>query len=197
MRFPLSERRGRTRRLCAVMAAGAGLLLFTALPAKATFLGVNGKIAFSTDQGPDPQIFVVNPDGSGEKQVTKEADGHAVQPAWSRDGSKIIFSGDQTGNSQIYEMNATGSGRTQLLSDPGFDDFNPRFSPDDSEIAFTRCGPVNCAINLVKSDGTGPLMQLTSSVGNAFNPDWSPDGTKIAFDSNQDGLLSTVWVMAP
>jgi Tol biopolymer transport system component len=196
MRFPLSERRGRTRRLCAVMAAGAGLLLFTALPAKATFLGVNGKIAFSTDQGPDPQIFVVNPDGSGEKQVTKEADGHAVQPAWSRDGSKIIFSGDQTGNSQIYEMNATGSGRTQLLSDPGFDDFNPRFSPDDSEIAFTRCaGPDNCAINLVKSDGTGPLMQLTSSARRASNPDWSPDGTKIAFDSNQDGLLSAVWVM--
>ena len=171
MRFPLSVRRGSTWRLCALMAASAGLLLFTALPAKATFLGVNGKIAFSTDQGPDPQVFVVNPDGSGEKQVTKEADGHAEQPAWSRDGSKIIFSGDQTGNWQIYEMNATGSGRTQLLSDPGFDDSNARFSPDDSEIAFTRCGPVNCAINLVKADGTGPLMQLTSSVSNASNPD--------------------------
>src|SRR5262249_60955142 len=115
MRFSFSVRRGGTRRLYALLAASAGLLLFTALPAKATFLGVNGKIAFSTDQGPDPQVFVVNPDGSGEKQVTKEADGHAEQPAWSRDGSKIIFSGDQTGNWQIYEMSATASGRTQVL----------------------------------------------------------------------------------
>jgi Tol biopolymer transport system component len=179
--------------LVAALAAYA-VLLGVARPAQATFPGANGKIAFSTDLSADPQIFTVNPDGSGETQLTFSADGHAVAPDWSPDGTKIIFQGDQTGNQQIYEMNGDGSARHQLITDPGFDDLSPRFSPDGTKIAFSRCGASGCPIYTVNLDGTG-LTQLTSSVWNSFNPEWSPDGTKIAFDSNQDGLVSAVWVM--
>jgi Tol biopolymer transport system component len=191
MRFAFSQR------LCALVAGCGGLLLVAALPAGATFPGANGKIAFSTDFAPNPQVFVVNPDGSGEKQLTNDADGRAIQPAWSPDGSKIIFSGDHAGNLQIYEMNADGSGRRLLLDDPGFDALNARFSPDGRQIAFTRCRSEgnDCTINVVNSNGSGPLTQLTSPVWLAFDPHWSPDGTKIAFDGNQDGLTSAVWVM--
>jgi Tol biopolymer transport system component len=187
--------RGRVgaRALVAALAVCAGLLGFAG-PARATFPGANGKIAFSTDQSADPQIFTVKPDGSAEMQLTLSAVGHAVAPDWSPDGTKIIFQGDQTGNQQIYEMNADGSGRHQLITDPGFDDVSPRFSPEGTRIAFSRCGGSSCPIYTVNVDGTG-LTQLTSSVWNSFNPQWSPDGTKIAFDSNQDGLLSAVWVM--
>lgn len=177
--------------LAAALAAVGAL---TATPAQATFPGANGKIAFSTDFGSDPQIFSVNPNGSGETQLTQSSDGHAVAPDWSPDGTKIVFQGDQTGNQQIYEMNANGSGRHQVFSDPGFDDLNPRLSPDGTKIAFSRCPVPGCAIYTVNVNGTG-LTQLTSPIWNTFDLEWSPDGTKIAFDSNQDGLLSAVWVM--
>jgi TolB protein len=155
---------------------------------------VNGKIAFSTDQSPGSQIFTVNPNGSGETQITKTADGNAFAPDWSPGGTTIIFSGDLTGTQQIYEMDADGLNRHLLLNDPGFNDMNPRFSPNGSMIAFSRCS-ATCVIYTVKSDATGPLTPLTSATWNSFDPAWSPDGTKIAFDSNQDGLLSAVWVM--
>src|SRR5438067_12217619 len=110
-----------------------------ATPAQATYPGPNGKIAFSTDFGDDPQIFTVNPDGSGETQITSDADGHSTNPDWSPDGAKIAFQGDATGNLEIYLMNADGSGRTQVTNEPGFDHLSPRFSPDGTKLAFARC----------------------------------------------------------
>jgi TolB protein len=171
----------------------AGLLL-SATPARATFPGARGKIAFSTDIGDNPQIFTVEPDGSDQTQITRDADGHAFAPDWSRDGTKIAFEGDATGNHEIYLMNADGTGRTQLTDDSAFDHFNPRFSPDGSKIAFARCPVPTCAIYVMNINGTG-LTRLTSTTWDAFDPEWSPDGTKIAFDSNEDGLVSAVWVM--
>lgn len=174
--------------------AGCAALAGGARPAHASGSGAIGKIAFSTDQSPDPQIFTVNPDGSAETQLTSSTAGHAGAPQWSPDGTRIIFQGDQTGHQQIYEMKADGSGRHQLISDPAFDDVGPKLSPDGTKIAFSRCGGPTCPIYTVDVNGTG-LTQLTSSVWNSFNPEWSPDGTKIAFESNQDGFLSAVWTM--
>jgi Tol biopolymer transport system component len=166
--------------------------------AHATYPGTNGKIAFSTDGDPNGsvEIFIVNPDGSGETQLTHGEFGHAGGPNWSPDGSKILFQGDTTGPSQLYVMNANGSGGHLLFADPDNDDFNAHYSPDGSKIAYSSCNPFGgCSIDVVKSDGTGGTTQLTNATWRAFDPSWSPDGTKIAFDSNQDGLLSAVWVM--
>src|SRR5713226_4282001 len=109
----------RTRLIPSLMALSllVGVLL-QATPALATYPGKNGKIAFSTDFGPDPQIFTVNPDGSGQTQITSDADGHATNPDWSPDGSKIVFQGDATGAWEIYVMNPDGSDREQLTVEP-------------------------------------------------------------------------------
>jgi len=187
----MSERRRVATLVRTAAIAGCAAVLSIVGSAQAA---VNGKIAFSTDQSAASQIFTVNPNGSGETQITKPADGNAFAPDWSPSGSKIIFSGDQSGTQQIYEMDANGSGRHLLVNDPGFSDMNPRFSPNGSLIAFSRCS-VTCAIYRVKADGSGPLTRLTSTIWNSGDPTWSPDGKKIAFDSNQGGLLAAVWVM--
>jgi TolB protein len=171
-----------------------------ALPAGATFPGANGKIAFSTDQDPNgSNIFVVNPNGSGETQLTHGEFGSAIGPNWSPNGAKIAFSGDVSGTQQLYVINADGSGGDPshpLFDDPNNFDFNPRYSPDGSKIAFQSCPQTGgCTIDVVNADGSGAATQLTSPIWNAGVSSWSPDGTKIAFDSNQDGLLDAVWVM--
>jgi Tol biopolymer transport system component len=178
---------------CAVAAA-----LGAVHSAGATYPGANGRIAFSTDQDPNGsvEIYTVNPNGSGETQLTHGEFGHAQYPIWSPDGSKIVFQADGSGTSQLYVMSATGNGAHLLFSDPANNDGNAHFSPDGSKIAYSSCNQFGaCTIDVIKSDGSGAATQLTSLPWQAFDPAWSPDGTKIAFGSNQDGLLSAIWVM--
>jgi Tol biopolymer transport system component len=184
------------RRLGRILAFGMSIgLLALPTPTLATYPGSNGRIAFSTDGGTDPQIFTVKPDGSGETQLTFDATGHSMAPDWSPDGTKIVFQVDQSGALEIYTMNRDGSDRQQLTFESGFDHLNPRFSPDGRQITFAGCPQqITCAIYVMKADGSGE-HPLTSLVWSAGNPEFSPDGTKILFDSNQDGLVSAVWVM--
>lgn len=74
-----------------------------------------GIVYQATDNASHLQIYFVNPDGSGKKQLTngKSNDG---QPAWSRDGSTIFWRSDQNGTAwAIYAMNADGSNQRKLI----------------------------------------------------------------------------------
>lgn len=83
------------------------------------------KIVYHANDGAGHrQVFVVNTDGSGKKQLTngKSNDG---QPIWSRDGSSIFWRSDQNGTAwAIYVMNADGSNQRKLINnvapDPTF-----------------------------------------------------------------------------
>jgi Tol biopolymer transport system component len=62
------------------------------------------------------QIFIVNADGTGRKQLTS-GKGNDGQPVWSRDGTRIFYRSDQDGTEwAIYVMNADGSGKRKLVS---------------------------------------------------------------------------------
>ena len=163
-----------------------------------TFPGVNGKIAFNRSSSVFAQIYVMNPDGSVQTQLTDSPNANDGNAEWSPDGTKIIFNSDRDDpssatTSHIYVMNADGSNQTRLTSGPTYD-FAPSWSPDGLKIVF------NCqtAICVIKSDGT-ELKQVTDR---GAYPTWSPDGTKIAFEGriagdwgifvmNQDGSSKT------
>lgn len=78
----------------------------------------------ATDGSGHLQVWVVNADGTGKKQLTsgKSNDG---QPNWSRDGGSIYWRSDQNGTAwAIYVMNADGSGQRRIIAnmppDPDF-----------------------------------------------------------------------------
>jgi hypothetical protein len=83
------------------------------------------QIAFVSNDSDNDEIWVINRDGSGANQLTKDAynwwDKH---PSWSPDGSKIVFWSNRTGNRQIWVMDADGS-NLYSLSRTGFNDWDP------------------------------------------------------------------------
>src|SRR5437867_1318201 len=76
---------------------------------------LTGHIAFA-DKGNDLDIYAMNADGSGRKQLTHDP-GPQFDPDWSPDGKKIVYRDSRYGinnNDEIYVMNADGSGKINL-----------------------------------------------------------------------------------
>jgi Tol biopolymer transport system component len=74
------------------------------------------KIVYAAnDNAGHRQVFVINPDGSGKKQLTN-GKGNDAQPAWSRDGNFILWRSDQNGTAwAIFVMNADGSNPRKVI----------------------------------------------------------------------------------
>ena len=141
--------------LWAVLMLSAMLFAQGATLAWATFRGENGKIAFASlqDQRRYWEIYVINPDGTDQKQLTVTP-AHSRGPAWSHDGSKIAFYSDQSGDDEIYVMNADGSHQRRLTANAGAD-WAPSWSPDGSKIVFASDRDGSLEIYVMNADEIG------------------------------------------
>ncbi len=71
------------------------------------------KIAFVSQRDGNPEIYVMNADGSGQTNLTNNA-AFDADPTWSPDSNQIAFASDRDGGGfQIYVMNADGTGQTR------------------------------------------------------------------------------------
>ena len=133
---------------------------------------VTGRIAFTSDRDGNREIYVMNPDGTGQTRLTSNPAEDAF-PAWSPDGSKIAFASDRDGNEEVYVMNADGSEPRRLTYNPTFDGW-PAWSPDGSKIAFTsyRDSP---EIYVMGADGSNQTRLTRNSAWDEY-PVWSPRG---------------------
>ncbi|MFL5871655.1 MAG: hypothetical protein ACJ75R_11265 [Solirubrobacterales bacterium] len=106
---------------------------------------------------PNYDVFVVNRDGTGLRQLTDWA-GEDGFPAWSPDGTSIAFASrhgtSATGRYTIYAMRADGSAKRRLLS--GISGAYPVWSPDGKTIMFSGSrGGENDHLWVVRPDGSG------------------------------------------
>jgi hypothetical protein len=124
-----------------LLASLVAMLVVTQREAQATFPGQNGRIAFASERTTgvdnptgDSEIFTINPDGTGLKQLTNNSVGDYF-PVVSPDGTKIAYE-SQNGDYDIFLMNASDGSDQKNLTNNYVNDFDPVFSPGGAKIAY-------------------------------------------------------------
>jgi TolB protein len=143
-----------------------------------------GKLAFTSNRDGNPEIYVMNKDGSGLRRMTNNP-AIDVSPTWSPTGNQLAWVSDRTGQPKIYLMNADGTGQRLLVGDPKSD--RPTWSRGKfNEIAYaSQTGP-GYDIKIY-SFATGEAIKITDGIGSNESPSFSPNGRHIAFTSTRNG----------
>ena len=135
------------------------------------------KIAFRRSlAGGDRRIFVMNPDGSGQTDITNNPNYYDYQPEWSPDGRMIAFSRFTQSVRAIWVMNADGSNAKKLSAPPQSNlDMYPAWSPDGTKMAFARLSGGSIIV-MNSADGSNPV-DITQSQPNSDSDtatNWQP-----------------------
>jgi TolB protein len=162
----------------------------------------SGSILFTSDEGGQKDIWIMQSDGTGKHRLTNDeteddfavASPNGKRVVWTRG---VFFAPD----SEIWVMNIDGSGKRQLTFNDASDGGGTTWSPDGSKIAFkslrdsTDPDHPNQEIYIMNADGTNQ-HNVTNDPAEEVLPDWSPDGNRIAFVSDRRGDFA-IYTMAP
>lgn len=164
----------------------------------AEMLGGSSQIAFASERSGNFQIWVVNVDGTNQRQITGLANG-ACQPAWSPDGNELAFISPCNGKkdiysgSKIYLIDSEGKKIWALpvpLNSAG--DFSPKWSPDGKMLAFTSLRGDSKPHIFIYTFADSSVRQITNAAYGDVSPTWAPSGLQIAF--TREFPNSQIWV---
>ena len=149
------------------------------------------KILFTSSRDGNREIYIMNPDGSEQVNLTKHPAGD-MQAVWSPTGEQILFVSNRgdfrpRGTRDLYLMDPDGSNVRRVFKRK-LEAWRttPTWSPDGKQIAYDQWD--------FSGGGTTGMYILTLGeqepefTGMYSQPAWSPDGTEIACRAAQPGL---------
>jgi TolB protein len=159
------------------------------------------QIVYRSAAGPEmaPDIWLMNADGSGKRNLTRTTNATEWSPEWTHDGRRIVFScspasgGAGVGN-DLCIMNRDGTARRSLISSRQGSEEYPTFDPTGTRFAYIYfTARSNFQIWIANANGANRHAIATDPAGDTW-PAWSPDGRWIAYKRGSPG---DIWIMRP
>lgn len=151
---------------------------------------LDGRIVFSSFEGAQPDLWVMNSDGSDRKRLTSDAYGDG-QPSVSPDGRYVVFESNRPKGGtvpHIWRMDIDGGNLLQLTTQV---DHSPHVSPDGRWVVYVSVSASEeTSLWKVSIDGGAPV-RLTDYL--ADEPMYSPDGQWIACNALDDQVTPNAW----
>ena len=155
------------------------------------------KIAFVSDRDGDPDVFVMNEDGSNQVPLTKNGAAD-TEPRLSPDKKWVAFISEESGDREINRA-LLGEKETEierLTNSLGADEMH-WWSPDGSRIAFVSNRDGQPEVYLMNADGSN-FTRVTHDQSAPLLSGWSPDGQWIAFSfTGADGESPGIFTRNP
>ena len=141
----------------------------------------DGRIVYTSRVSGHSDIWIMNADGSGQKQLTHNAGDNYI-PIVTPDGRYIVFVSDRSGKSHIWRMDLDG-GNAKQLTNGDTRELDPACSPDSQWVFYAASGPSQTNLWRVSIDG-GDAVQLTEPPLFYYIFFVSPDGKQIVCNIN-------------
>lgn len=136
-------------------------------------------------------IWIMNADGSEQKDISVHGTGEWRNPSWSPDGSKILYSRYiDLPAPELFTMDTSGQNQTRITNN-SYEDLYPVWSRDGKKIAWNSGYQENYGIWIMDSDGSNKKFIDQ----NGKYPSWSPDGNEIVYHNSNKDNKGTIWNM--
>ncbi len=152
---------------------------------------VGTHIYFVSDRTGHKEIWVMDPDGRNQKQITR-FNTISIQPAVSPDGSKVAFMSYYHGNPGIFVFSVDPVRDLRFYNQRAGVNSSPSFTPDGQRIIYSSDAPNErttdcCRIFIAGADGSG-FQRITSGIWNDTEPKVSPrNPSEVVFVSGRSG----------
>ncbi len=143
-------------------------------------------IYFVSDRTGHKEIWVMDPDGKNQKQIT-HYNSTSIEPAVSPDGTKIAFTSYAHFNPGIFVFSVDPVRDLRFYNQGASVNSSPSFTPDGKQIVYSSSAGRCCRIFIANLDGTGfrPVSSLSSiDTEPKVNP---KTGRDIVFTSGRSG----------
>jgi Tol biopolymer transport system component len=127
------------------------------------------RIVFEMFLTNNPQLFIMNSDGTNSTQLTLQSEGSARYPNWSGDGTRVTYThATQSPAILIRDVDSAGSEPKKVsgLVPPAK---KSSFSPDGKWLLYESGGD----LWMIPSTG-GDAINLTNSEAKEFDAAWMP-----------------------
>jgi Tol biopolymer transport system component/tRNA A-37 threonylcarbamoyl transferase component Bud32 len=144
------------------------------------------RIAFASDQGNAPKIWVKNASGTGAEDALVE--GRAFPTDWSRDARYLLYMTDGGATRMdVWAYDFERRTSTPLLASP-FNERSARFSPDGKWIAYVSDEAHDAQVYVRSFPDGATKIQISTAGGD--QPEWRRDGRELFYLAPDSTLMA-------